>query len=243
MNYIEQIKGFWLANEEHSFLPADVALYFYLLEVNNNCCWKENFKRNNQKIIADLSLSYKTLHASRQKLQNCGLITFETKNGSPNVMYNLVHKRRGTGGGYGEVREEVEGEVTARLGVTKDKLNKTNNTIQEKGVDPKFGDPLFEIEELKDEIFGYHSTWIERVGMLNSLSPPEIEKWITEFFGMLIQRGSNPKSVKDFKNHFPDWLKIQLENRKKQGTPPPEKLSKTQQMLQNAQKLMRNEDE
>ena len=124
----------------------------------------------------------------------------------------------------------------------KEKERKEENNTQELGVDPKFGDPLFEIEKLQEEILGYHSIWIEQVGMLNHLTPETINYWIEEFFSILIQRGSEPKSVKDFKNHFPDWLKIQLEKEKKKAKSPPEKLSKTQQMILNAKKLMKPDE-
>lgn len=138
MNYIEQINSFWVANEEFGFLPTDIALYFYLLKINNACNWKETFKRNNTKIMADLSISYKTLHASRQRLQKCGIISFQTKNGSPNVTYNLGKNYQGQGGGDGEVRDVVVGEVTARFGETKDKLNKTK---QNKTINPPYIPP------------------------------------------------------------------------------------------------------
>ena len=120
----------------------------------------------------------------------------------------------------------------------KEKESKVNNTTQEQGIDPKFGDPLFSIEKLREEI-SYQSTWIEQVGMLNHLTPETIDHWLQEFFSILIQRGSEPKSVKDFKNHFPDWLKVQLEKEKKQGKTSPGKVSKTRQMIINAQKLMK----
>lgn len=120
----------------------------------------------------------------------------------------------------------------------KEKESKVNNTTQEQGIDPKFGDPLFSIEKLREEI-SYQTTWIEQVGMLNHLTPETIDHWLQEFFSILIQRGSEPKSVKDFKNHFPDWLKVQLEKEKKQGKTSPGKVSKTRQMIINAQKLMK----
>lgn len=123
----------------------------------------------------------------------------------------------------------------------KEKESKEEYTIQELGIDPKFGDPLFSIEKLREEM-SYQSTWIEQVGMLNHLTPETIDYWINEFFNVLIKRGSNPKSVKDFKNHFPDWLNIQLEKEKKRVKSPPGKISKTRQMILNAQKLMKPDE-
>lgn len=149
MNYIEQINSFWVANEEFGFLPTDIALYFYLLKINNACNWKETFKRNNTKIMADLSISYKTLHASRQRLQKCGIISFQTKNGSPNVTYHLGKNYQGKGGGGGEVLDVVVGEVTARFGETKDKLNKTK---QNKTINPPYIPPGDMYDNSENEI-------------------------------------------------------------------------------------------
>lgn len=123
----------------------------------------------------------------------------------------------------------------------KEKESKVNNTTQELGIDPKFGDPLFSIEKLREEI-SYQSIWIEQVGMLNHLTPETIDYWINEFFNVLIKRGSEPKSVKDFKNHFPDWLNIQLDKEKKRVKSPPGKISKARQMIINAQKLMKPDE-
>lgn len=149
MNYIEQINSFWVANEEFGFLPTDIALYFYLLKINNACNWKETFKRNNTKIMADLSISYKTLHASRQRLQKCGIISFQTKNGSPNVTYHLGKNYQGQGGGDGEVRDVVVVGVTARFGETKDKLNKTK---QNKTINPPYIPPGDMYDNSENEI-------------------------------------------------------------------------------------------
>lgn len=35
MNYIEQIKGFWRSHDVETYPTNVIALYFYLLEVNN----------------------------------------------------------------------------------------------------------------------------------------------------------------------------------------------------------------
>ena len=123
MNYIKQIKALWLSNEENSFTPTEISLYFYLLEVCNLCQWKNPFKRNNAKIEADLSISYKTLKNARNSLKQAGIIDFSTKNGSPNTSYFLA-----TFGNLDEVRDEVRDEINK----TKTKL-KTNSKELVKG--------------------------------------------------------------------------------------------------------------
>ena len=125
MNYIEQIRGFWRAHEEHSFTPTEVAVYFRLLEICNICQWKNPFKRNNSKIEADLGISFNTLKNARNKLRQVGLIDFETKNGSPNVLYTLSKFDKVTNEVDVEVANVVTDEVDVEVLTTKDKLNKT----------------------------------------------------------------------------------------------------------------------
>ncbi|MCO5945717.1 hypothetical protein [Mucilaginibacter flavidus] len=90
MNYITQIKAFWLLHQKHDFNATDTALYFYLLEVCNSTNWVNPFKRNNAKVLADLHLSRATFFRSRSKLKKAGLLTFGPKNGTANVTYKLT---------------------------------------------------------------------------------------------------------------------------------------------------------
>jgi hypothetical protein len=125
MNYINQIRGFWRSHEEHSFGTTEVALYFLLLEICNICHWKNPFKRNNAKIEADLGISFNTLKNARHRLCQAGLINFETRNGSPNVLYTLSKFDEVTTEVTAEVGDEVTTEVGDEVLPTKDKLNKT----------------------------------------------------------------------------------------------------------------------
>lgn len=136
MNYLELIRGFWRSHEEHSFSTTEIAVYFYLLEVCNICRWKNPFKRNNAKIEADLCISYNTLKNARNKLNQCGLIAFKTKNGSPNVEYTLSNFDEVANEVSIKVSDEVTNEVANKVLPTKDKLNKnkTKNKNTPSGV-------------------------------------------------------------------------------------------------------------
>lgn len=125
MNYIELIRTFWRLHEEHSFSTAEIALYFYLVEVSNICRWKNPFKRNNAKIQADLNISYNVLKNARNKIQQAGLITYQTCNGSPNVTYVLSQPESGYIKPADEIGDEVEDEVNPQPAPTKYKQNKT----------------------------------------------------------------------------------------------------------------------
>ncbi len=136
MNYIELINRFWDVNEEYSFRPTTVALYFYLLKINNGCSWKESFKHNNKKIEATLDISYKSLCGARNQLKQADLIEFKTQNGISNVTYSLAFGKKDevTAEVQGEVSDEVTGEVRTRSGMSKDKLNKTKQKKESNGI-------------------------------------------------------------------------------------------------------------
>ena len=127
MNYIELINKFWLLHEEHSFCTTEIALFFYLLKINNQCSWKESFRRNNSKIEADLRISFNTMKNARNKLQQSNVIDFKTKNGSSDVSYKITLSNFDEVGD--EVTIEVGDEVAIEVGdevvAPKDKLNKT----------------------------------------------------------------------------------------------------------------------
>lgn len=162
MNYIELINKFWTANEEYSFRTVDIALYFYLLKVNNDCSWKEYFKRNNRKIQVDLDISFNTLKEGRNRLKNARLIDFKTKNGDANVMYTLSN--------IDEVIDKVTNEVPTRLVPSKDKLNQTkpnNNLIDEKPAATVVATPpkkIVDIEIRKQDFYDDCAMFVEKYG-------------------------------------------------------------------------------
>jgi hypothetical protein len=90
MNYITQIKGFWMLHEKHAFSATEISLYFYLLEVCNAANWVNPFKRNNARVMADLHLNRSTFIRSRRKLQELGVLNYKSAKGVANVTYKLV---------------------------------------------------------------------------------------------------------------------------------------------------------
>lgn len=141
MNYIELINKFWLTSEAHSFRTTDIALFFYLLKINNACSWRESFKRKNIQIQADLDISFNTLKDSRNRLKQAELLDFRSKNGSGDVIYTLSNfdkvrdevtdKVKRTSSFFDEVTNEVGNEVgvevSSEVGVEVDPYN-TNGT-------------------------------------------------------------------------------------------------------------------
>ncbi len=91
MNYITQIKGFWMLHEKHELNATDTALYFYLLEICNSANWVNPFKRNTAKIMADLKISRSSLERSRKRLRSAGIIKYKSVNGTANTTYQLTN--------------------------------------------------------------------------------------------------------------------------------------------------------
>jgi hypothetical protein len=209
MNYIELINLFWTANEEHSFRTTDIALYFYLLKVNNDCSWKEYFKRNNRKIEVDLSISFNTLKDARNRLKNANLINFKTTNGDANVLYSFR-----TSSKIDEVKHEdkheVSNEVSTRSVPSKDKLNKTKGKRErektpelETSVFDKFKNNLdFPIEICFEKVIE-NQQYLEVIAMNNKLG--SIEKsieWIKKFLNAITKRGCRAKVNNRFQITF-----------------------------------------
>ena len=152
MNYINAINNFWSMNEVYSFSPTEIALYFYLLRVNNLCSWKQYFNHNNYKVMASINVKdLRTLSNARNKLKQAGLIDFRTRNGSAEANYSLFTSAKNAeveekNSNYksityaknaevsAQVSEQVYAEVSAEVFPSKDKLNKTkqNNVLLEK---------------------------------------------------------------------------------------------------------------
>ena len=90
LNYLDQILYFWRVYDANSLGQAEIALYFHLLDICNNCSWTNPFKRQNTKICAHLGMSKKTLEKTRNRLQQVDLIRISgTGKGSNNISYEL----------------------------------------------------------------------------------------------------------------------------------------------------------
>lgn len=125
MNYIEQINLLHRIRRKDSLEPIAVALHVILLDICNSDDWENPFSLKNDRIISDLDVTFKTLAAARNKLQQSGLIKFRTKNGSPECIYRILTsdecKTARTFVKIPEVRyevvDEVRDEVTAEVQV------------------------------------------------------------------------------------------------------------------------------
>ena len=114
---------------------------------------------------------------------------------------------------------ENEGKMRHTLDTNK-KKEEEYITSQFPPISPPIGEtPLLEI---KAYVLSCEQTWLDAIGMNRHLSPEKVGEWLDKFFAELEMNGETHKELKDFKKHFNNWLKIQLEhensgNRKNTG--------------------------
>ncbi|MDE6500234.1 MAG: hypothetical protein K2K83_05975 [Rikenella sp.] len=244
MNYIELVRAFWRSQEEHSFSPTEVALYFYLLEVCNICRWKNPFRRNNAKIEADLSMTFYALKNARNKLKSTGLIDFKTTSGSPNVTYTLKMIYEVDDEVGNEVLYEVCNEVADKVLPTKDKLNKTKQnrlshsrtrarrtgetsekvsgaSLSPPGCATPPAEATVPVVRLREEFNRRGETFallvINALRGAGKLSQADVWNGLDRFTQELRARGEETKTARDYQSHFVNWLKIQLEKQHRNG--------------------------
>lgn len=78
MNYIEQIKYFWLQDKIYSLNGFETRLYFYLLETANCLHWELIFWQRDIQIMGNVGISKNTLNSCRNRLKQAQLINFES---------------------------------------------------------------------------------------------------------------------------------------------------------------------
>lgn len=265
MNYIELINKFWLTNEVHSFRTTDIALFFYLLKINNNCSWRESFKRKNIQIQADLDISYNTLKDARNKLKQTGVLDFKSKNGSGDVVYTLsnfdnfreevVDRVKRTSSNFDEVTNEVTNEVSSEVSSEVDPYN-TNGTCNQTKlnetkliISPSAQENPFPLEVYEKNLTECYSElvsdqmWWELICMNNHITVDLFRNKLQEFFRKLQNEGEKTKSVKDGQSHFARWLAIDLRKPKQKQTGSVSrkgKIESVQDSVEEALKIMSN---
>ena len=80
MNYLDLINRFWAMNRIESFSASEVYVYFFLLNEFNTRCWQNPIDIPNKLITVSIGISEKALIDIRNRLQQKGLITFESGN-------------------------------------------------------------------------------------------------------------------------------------------------------------------
>ena len=253
MNYINAINNFWSMNEVYSFSPTEIALYFYLLRVNNLCSWKQYFNHNNYKVMASINVKdLRTLSNARNKLKQAGLIDFRTRNGSAEANYSLF-----TSANYAEVEEknsnyksktyaknaevsaqvseQVYVEVSAEVFPSKDKLNKTklNNN---KNYTKNEVEEIYSLYPGKCVVKGSSTGKCEKnkdriKKLLNTISADGIKRTIIWYIDDCKRHNTYMKNFSTFLNNIPE-IPTSAEDRKcKWNTPNGDRVSVYSQFL------------
>lgn len=210
MTYIDYINQFWKMNRSVEFSPNEVFLYFYLLNECNIRGWQNPFEHPNKTIVLATGISEKTVIEVRNRLQQKGLITFESgkKNAKSPVYYLLDESKT------------VSKEVSKTVNI-KDKT-KDNKTISPLRVGELFpADSFFDksLDDCYTELKSNRS-WAETVTMnTRSSGNPDFTLeafygFLEKFFMKLQNEGETAKSPKDAMSHFARWLTFELKNKK-----------------------------
>ena len=210
MTYIEYINQFWKMNRSVEFSSNEVFLYFYLLNECNIRGWQNPFEHPNKTIVLATGISEKTVIEVRNRLQQKGLITFESgkKNAKSPVYYLLDESKT------------VSKEVSKTVNI-KDKT-KDNKTISPLRVGELFpADSFFDksLDDCYTELKSNRS-WAETVTMnTRSSGNPDFTLeafygFLEKFFMKLQNEGETAKSPKDAMSHFARWLTFELKNKK-----------------------------
>ena len=205
MNYLKLVTDFWRLNNTENFSCIEIALYFYLIEINNSCYWKTKFSHNNKVIEAKLRISFNTLNKNRNNLKELGLIDFTTKNGNANVTYEILSKSS-IYEGSDKVDCEVNYDQTTKVSpdINKTKLKQEENNLS-----------FFNKEE--GEIFNSlisteaNSEWVESVYKTQKFKKGKLTKVLDVFISAQIAHSRKKYiDVTEYKNHFVHWCSHQV---------------------------------
>ena len=125
MNYLDLINRFWAMNRIESFSASEVYVYFFLLNEFNTRSWQNPIDIPNKLITVSIGISEKALIDIRNRLQQKGLITFESGNKkakSPSYYLPEVSKK---------VSNEVSKNSSRYNNVRGDSINKTKTEDKE----------------------------------------------------------------------------------------------------------------
>ena len=95
--YTAVMRHFWKCQQEHSFQPSEIAVYVHLVETCFTLEWKNPFKHANGYLCGVLGISEKTLISARNRLQQAGLVGFQSgKHRRDLSSYTLLYLEKGT---------------------------------------------------------------------------------------------------------------------------------------------------
>ena len=145
MNYIKEINAFRNYLKTNSLEAITQALWYVIIDYHNSCNWKRWIAIDNQRLMAELSISEKTLIRHRNKLIQAGLLEYKSQQRKKSSgRYKLlsfelgeVNRKDKTAGKNTADRKAVEGAdkgaVEGADGSDIYKLNKTKQIVDVDG--------------------------------------------------------------------------------------------------------------
>ena len=175
MNYIEHLNQYRIARMQNPLSTNAIALYFILLEFNNNLGWIETFTVANSVLMGLSDLSRDGFNRARNELKQKGYVKYTNGSGNQAGKYLIV--RFATQTAHKPNTSDTQTEHTTR---TLNKQNKTKQNNKEKNIkkesSKKFVPPTLDevkayCEERKSNVdpkffFDYFdvSNWIDGKG-------------------------------------------------------------------------------
>ena len=128
MNYLDLINRFWAMNRIESFSASEVYVYFFLLNEFNARSWQNPIDIPNKLITVSIGISEKALIEIRNRVQQKGLITFESGNKkakSPSYYLPEVSKKVSN-----EVSKKVSKRVSKKVSNEVSKNSSRDNNVR-----------------------------------------------------------------------------------------------------------------
>jgi hypothetical protein len=160
--YTAVMRHFWQCQREHSFQPSEIAVYVHLVETCFTLEWKNPFKHANGYLCGVLSISEKTLISARNRLQQAGLVGFQSgKHRRDLSTYTLLYLEKDAAKAvnisallaetlqpYGQERSSLSGTNTPdngrdRISLPSEKILSPENPAPDAKADAKPAEPDF----------------------------------------------------------------------------------------------------
>jgi len=128
------------------------------------------------------------------------------------------------------LERERESEIESKREIESECVKKEKTHTQ--NFSPSFGKQPIEI--LKKNCAG-HSSWLDSIGMKNSLLPGQVLEWFDAFCLHLLSSGKIEETESEFKRYCSYWISSEIrQGRAIKVEPPPEKSKPTKVNLQQA---------
>ena len=232
------------ARRRNRLTATEQALFYELVAVCNSEGWEDVFSCSNIELCFSLNIDEKTLIRARLSLINAGLLYYKSGKSKRSVgSYSFSRKFKDEPPGKGQTTGDIpvvppaqkSGDAPVDQPVdtpadapdynkteTKTKTDFPPSPAHEgkiSGIDLFLDKSLTECyQELRTNI-----PWMEQFCMNIRLDYPDFSPWLfyeflDRFFRRLQNGGETTKSPRDAMSHFANWLNIELEKLKKDGS-------------------------